>query len=408
MFKQVLAYFPLPFRLPGGFFPFRDPIREALLLCEPLFLWVCLGFGLWASSGPIPLSTHFGLYKRGRDPPQTLAVIWEKKWVFSLSSGCSQKVGEGVQPPSLPPPLPLCRRRDHHHSLPQPQGYDRCISFLESTVRIVHKSTPSALHPALTAYRHFPHLLPIVPIACALLNFTPSPTILNTHLPLFPRTPSFLESPDYPMTLRTLFHRPIILNTPPLGSSSLTRSVSPVAHRIHPRHIEFALPLSSPNSPRRPTSTTLRGDPLCLPPCRNQPFCPPTPFTPSISILWPILVLYPRQPLPRHLATQVRSPCMPKNVVSCIQCMISNFRRGSRGSHPTHHREFPPVTQSRLRWMSDSLTHHTIASYLVSNVRYPILDMDQEDLTLPIIGSFPRLPVVDFADQHACLHLGLG
>ena len=37
MFKQVLVYFPLPFRLPGGFFPFRDPIREALLLCEPSY-----------------------------------------------------------------------------------------------------------------------------------------------------------------------------------------------------------------------------------------------------------------------------------------------------------------------------------------------------------------------------------
>ena len=25
--------------------------------------------GLWASSGPFPLSAHYGLYKRGRDPP---------------------------------------------------------------------------------------------------------------------------------------------------------------------------------------------------------------------------------------------------------------------------------------------------------------------------------------------------
>ena len=39
VFKWVLAYFPLPFRLPGGFFPFRDPIREALLLCEPSYFY---------------------------------------------------------------------------------------------------------------------------------------------------------------------------------------------------------------------------------------------------------------------------------------------------------------------------------------------------------------------------------
>ena len=34
VFERVLAYFPLPFRLPGGFFPFWDPTREALIICE--------------------------------------------------------------------------------------------------------------------------------------------------------------------------------------------------------------------------------------------------------------------------------------------------------------------------------------------------------------------------------------
>ena len=38
MFKRVLAYFPLPFRLSGGFFPFRDPIREALSFVNLCFL----------------------------------------------------------------------------------------------------------------------------------------------------------------------------------------------------------------------------------------------------------------------------------------------------------------------------------------------------------------------------------
>ena len=33
-------------------------------------------------------------------------------------------------------------------------------------------------------------------------------------------------------------------------------------------------------------------------------------------------------------------------------------------------------------------------------------DVDQEDLTLPIIASFPGLLGVDFADCHACLYLG--
>ena len=38
VFKRVLAYFPLPFRLLGGFFPFRDPIREALSFVNLYFL----------------------------------------------------------------------------------------------------------------------------------------------------------------------------------------------------------------------------------------------------------------------------------------------------------------------------------------------------------------------------------
>ena len=39
VFKRVLVYFPLLFRLLGGFFPFRDPIREAISLCGPLFFY---------------------------------------------------------------------------------------------------------------------------------------------------------------------------------------------------------------------------------------------------------------------------------------------------------------------------------------------------------------------------------
>ena len=35
-------------------------------------------------------------------------------------------------------------------------------------------------------------------------------------------------------------------------------------------------------------------------------------------------------------------------------------------------------------------------------------DVDREDLTLPIIASFPGSPGVDSADRHACLYLGLG
>ena len=43
------------------------------------FLWVCFRCGLWASSGPFPLSAHYGLYKRGRDPPTNPSRHLKKK-----------------------------------------------------------------------------------------------------------------------------------------------------------------------------------------------------------------------------------------------------------------------------------------------------------------------------------------
>ena len=96
MFKRVLIYLPLPFRLQGGFFPFRDPIRDALSLCEPLFSMSSLGFGLWASSGPFPLLAHYGLYKRGRDPPTNPSHHLKKersalplKWLLKEGRGRS-------------------------------------------------------------------------------------------------------------------------------------------------------------------------------------------------------------------------------------------------------------------------------------------------------------------------------
>ena len=84
MFKRVLAYFSLPLRLPGGFFPFWDLIREALSLCEPLFSISTLGFELWAPSGPFTLSAHYELYKRESEHPPDVSfscvVKAQRRW----------------------------------------------------------------------------------------------------------------------------------------------------------------------------------------------------------------------------------------------------------------------------------------------------------------------------------------
>ena len=48
---------------------FGIPFVKPFLFVDLYFSMSILGVGLWASSGPFPLSAHYGLYKRGRDPP---------------------------------------------------------------------------------------------------------------------------------------------------------------------------------------------------------------------------------------------------------------------------------------------------------------------------------------------------
>ena len=109
---SVLAYFSLPFRLPGRCFPFRNSTREALLLCEPYFYEYILVFGCGPQVGPFTSRPIMGSIRGEGTPPQTLAVICEKKGVSSISSGCSRKAKEGVQlqsplsHASVAPPLP--------------------------------------------------------------------------------------------------------------------------------------------------------------------------------------------------------------------------------------------------------------------------------------------------------------
>ena len=68
VFKQAFAYFPLP--LLGFLF---SSSRFGILLVKPFFFVNLIFYEhvrlLLTSSGPFPLSAHYRLYKRGRDPP---------------------------------------------------------------------------------------------------------------------------------------------------------------------------------------------------------------------------------------------------------------------------------------------------------------------------------------------------
>ena len=61
--------------------------------------------------GPFPSRPIMGSIRGEGTPQQILAVSWRNKGVISLSSGCSRKDREGVQPPPPPPP---------HTSVPPP------------------------------------------------------------------------------------------------------------------------------------------------------------------------------------------------------------------------------------------------------------------------------------------------
>ena len=58
------------------FSPFRDPIREAIFLCEPLnFYEYVLGVGCGPQVGPFLSRPTMGSIRGEGTPPQTLAVI---------------------------------------------------------------------------------------------------------------------------------------------------------------------------------------------------------------------------------------------------------------------------------------------------------------------------------------------
>ena len=58
--------------------------------------------GLWASSGPFPLSAHYGLYKRGRDPPTNPSRHLKKeKRTLSLSLKWLLKEDQGRRPTAV-------------------------------------------------------------------------------------------------------------------------------------------------------------------------------------------------------------------------------------------------------------------------------------------------------------------
>ena len=229
------------------------------------YVWV-LGCG--PQVGPFPSRPILGSIRGEGTPPQTLAVIWEKKRVSSISSGCSRKAGEG-QPPSLPlsPPPHVSM------SLPPPPW-----------------RPPSLLAPAMDTSPSSPrHRRPQAAAAAALVRAPlPPPNRrgafhLHLHLHLQPSSPahSLCRSPTYfPNSTR---HHPAIIHPPTPFPGGI---ILPLTELHSDSQTQPEILPDSPNL--LPCLAEL--PPWTLPkihliPCRNQVANRPPPLQPAETIL---------------------------------------------------------------------------------------------------------------------------
>ena len=172
-------------------------------------------------------------------PPQTLAVIWRKKGVPSLSSGCSRKIKEGDQPPPPPPPPP-----PHHKRAAAVPAAETAAS-----PRLVHEF-PARRHPAASGRRccrrrriAARHLLPF-PFSTA-----PPPPLYRLLFTIFPppiyRSPlctavlSFSPPPFSPIPSSLSHHASSPRISSQISTDPITLGIAPQRH--HPHH-HFTLP----------------------------------------------------------------------------------------------------------------------------------------------------------------------
>ena len=281
VFKRVLAYFPLPFRLAGGFVPFRDPIREALSFVNLYFLWVFWVLGCGPQVGPFPSRPIMGSIRGEGTPPQTLAIIWRKKGSPFISSGCSRKDKEGNQPPPPPP---------HHHVPPPcpppspalPTGYLRAafqppppLPPPQAAVAAAAAGSPHLHLPSPSTDHHLPPQLHL------------HLHLRRTSQPPFPFIP-LPQAPSPPSPAST---------SPP--HSTISSQILSLHSRARPPHrTPIPLPPPLPCRPRHP--------PSFFPVPINPAF--PAPRTPSLS-----LHLCDLLPSPHFVTSTPREhpPCFP-------------------------------------------------------------------------------------------------
>ena len=218
---------------------------KPFLFVNLYFSMSILGVGLWASSGPFPLSAHYGLYKRGRDPPTNPSRHLKKersdlplKWLLKEGRGRSPTAaaattaatpcpGHGFFTIVIATPLSSSRRRRRRlrtaappSSLvpPPPAGHPppSSSSHLHLHLRPSPASPPARSPPSAASSSTFPsHPLP-------------SPVPPLDHLPfwIFPST-------ILPTRLLTCGSASQTILPTPASNFRSTACPSPESHRLN-------------------------------------------------------------------------------------------------------------------------------------------------------------------------------
>ena len=261
-----------------------------------------LGFGLWASSGPFPLSAHYGLYKRGRDPPTNPSRHLRKEssllhleWLLTEGRGRSPTAAAAAARLRAAASAAATTT-----ATPCPGHADSPTAAPAAAADLAPPPPPSSRRrrPCSAAAAVVQHRLHLHLHLQLHLRQAPGKPLLQSLLPLLrclhspPRATPFPANPDFPESSRSpphdhpllprfpLLHPSSRENLPPPYSTELGRPDNPLTPILQPRLKPLssnpAIPFASRHLERLRALLPPRGPPPChLPPIR-RPANPPT------------------------------------------------------------------------------------------------------------------------------------
>ena len=347
VFKRVLAYFPLPSRLSSGLFLFwvllvKPSLYVDLLISMSMFM--LLGRGPQVS--PLPSWPILGSIRGKGTPPQTLAVIWEKKKESPPSrvaahGGSRMESNRRRRRRRCRRTQPCRCRRYYRHSLPRPRG--RCRRHRTQLCHCHRRTTPLVL----LCYAALPKPPPLPPPPQDLLLFP-----LGRHrLPPLPvSTSDLLLVPPPPVTSFPLSFTP----SPDQLPSDAQPKPPPSPHcspsQIPPFRSHWIQPHPRRSSHSSSTEFTLRVSPPDVHACSAQsPQCPTWihPCEATVKLPWVLPLPQSYLPLPdAHLGPNPTFPVWSSLLLP--SCSISS---------PSAHSKFCSPLQFTIRALLTELTH---------------------------------------------------